>query len=119
MSSIIYTIITSNNELNSFYTNYSDLIIPKHYKLVLIDNRNDKKIELKKNYGYILRNKVKISLLENIRKLLAEFKEEFFIRLDPDDYCDNDYLEKISSFARKDNIISPFLFIKRTSYSGS
>ncbi len=112
MSTIIYSVISSDKEFISYKKNYGSLIVPKHHKLVLIDNRSDKNKVLDIKSALIVKNQGKISLQNNIKLLLLKFNDEFFIRLDPDDYCDNDYVEKVSFFAKAELIVSGNVVVK-------
>ena len=112
MSTIIYSVISSDKEFISYKKNYGSLIVPKHHKLVLIDNRSDKNKVLDIKSALIVKNREKISLQNNIKLLLLKFNDEFFIRLDPDDYCDNDYVEKVSFFAKAELIVSGNVVVK-------
>ena len=112
MSTIIYSIISSDKEFISYKKNYGSLIVPKDHKLILIDNRSDKSNVLDIKSVMIVKNKEKISLVNNIKLLLLKFNDEFFIRLDPDDFCDNDYVEKVSFFAKAGFIVSGNIVVK-------
>ena len=112
MSTIIYSVISSDKEFISYKKNYGSLIVPKHHKLVLIDNRSDKNKVLDIKSALIVKNQGKISLQNNIKLLLLKFNDEFFIRLDPDDYCYNDYVEKVSFFAKAELIVSGNVVVK-------